>query len=119
MRELKRATGLPAAASFKHVSPAAARVGLPLSDVPAASISSPRTGGSGCVLRARPARPHVQLSATGSPCPMCGGRLYPQSSSSLPRCPDGVIAPAMSREAPEILNQRAGNYNIVEIDPCP
>ena len=65
VRELKRATGLPAAASFKHVSPAGAAVGLPLSDVLQAHLlHRPRRGAlaSGLCLRARPWRgPHVQL----------------------------------------------------------
>ena len=88
VRELKRATGLPAAASFKHVSPAGAAVGLPLSDVLRRITSSPPTRSSRlwpAPTRAPVARTACPASATGFPCPMCATSL-PQSSSS-PRCP--------------------------------
>jgi len=119
VRELKRATGLPAAASFKHVSPAGAAVGLPLSDVlrriyfvPAEAELSPLA----CAYaRARGAD---RMSSFGDwislsdVCDVSTARLI------KPEVSDGVIAPGYEPEALEILkSKRKGNYNIVRIDP--
>ncbi|MCI5956239.1 MAG: phosphoribosylaminoimidazolecarboxamide formyltransferase [Clostridiales bacterium] len=120
VRELKRATGLPAAASFKHVSPAGAAVGLPLSDVlrriyfvPAEAELSPLA----CAYaRARGAD---RMSSFGDwislsdVCDVSTARLI------KPEVSDGVIAPGYEPEALEILkSKRKGNYNIVRIDPA-
>ncbi|MCI6378497.1 MAG: phosphoribosylaminoimidazolecarboxamide formyltransferase [Clostridiales bacterium] len=120
VRELKRATGLPAAASFKHVSPAGAAVGLPLSDtlrriyfIPADAELSPLA----CAYaRARGAD---RMSSFGDwislsdVCDVSTARLI------KPEVSDGVIAPGYEPEALEILKtKRKGNYNIVQIDPA-
>jgi len=119
VRELRRATGLPAAASFKHVSPAGASVGLPLDDtlrqiyfVPAEAELSPLA----CAYaRARGAD---RMSSFGDwislsdECDAATARLI------KPEVSDGVIAPGYTAEALEILKgKRQGNYNIVMIDP--
>ena len=119
VRELKRATGLPAAASFKHVSPAGAAVGLPLSDtlrriyfIPADAELSPLA----CAYaRARGAD---RMSSFGDwislsdVCDVSTARLI------KPEVSDGVIAPGYEPEALEILRKkRKGSYNIIQIDP--
>ena len=118
--ELKKATGLPAAASFKHVSPAGAALGLPLSDVlrkiyfvPAELELSPLA----CAYaRARGAD---RMSSFGDwislsdECDLATAKLISREVS------DGVIAPGYSPEALEVLtNKRKGAYNVVEIDPA-
>jgi phosphoribosylaminoimidazolecarboxamide formyltransferase / IMP cyclohydrolase len=120
VRELRRATGLPAAASFKHVSPAGAALGLPLSEalrqiyfVPADAELSPLA----CAYaRARGAD---RMSSFGDwislsdPCDAATARLI------KPEVSDGVIAPDYEPEALEILKtKRQGTYNIVRIDPA-
>ena len=120
VRELKRATGLPAAASFKHVSPAGAALGLPLGQtlrqiyiVPAEAELSPLA----CAYaRARGAD---RMSSFGDwiclsdPCDAATALLI------KPEVSDGVIAPGYAPEALDILKtKRQGNYNIVQIDPA-
>ena len=120
VRELRRATGLPAAASFKHVSPAGAAVGLPLTDtlrriyfIPEDAELSPLA----CAYaRARGAD---RMSSFGDwislsdVCDVSTARLI------QPEVSDGVIAPGYEPEALEILkSKRKGNYNIVQIDPA-
>jgi len=120
VRELKRATGLPAATSFKHVSPAGAALGLPLTAelrqiyfVPAEAELSPLA----CAYaRARGAD---RMSSFGDwislsdPCDAATARLI------KPEVSDGIIAPDYEPEAFEILkSKRQGNYNIVRIDPA-
>ena len=118
VRELRRATGLPAAASFKHVSPAGAALGLPLPDalrrayfVPADAVLSPL----GCAYaRARGAD---RMSSFGDwislsdPCDESTAQLI------RPEVSDGILAPGYTPEALAILKtKRQGNYNIVAID---
>lgn len=119
VRELKRATGLPAAASFKHVSPAGAAVGLPLSDVlrriyfvPAQAELSPLA----CAYaRARGAD---RMSSFGDWISLSDVCDVSTAMLIKPEVSDGVIAPGYEPEALEILKQkRKGNYNIVQIDP--
>lgn len=119
VRELRRATGLPAAASFKHVSPAGAALGLPLTEtlrriyfVPAEAELSPLA----CAYaRARGAD---RMSSFGDwislsdPCDVATARLI------RPEVSDGILAPGYEPEALAILqSKRQGNYNIVQIDP--
>ena len=120
VRELKRATGLPAAASFKHVSPAGAAVGLPLTDVlrsiyfvPAQAELSPLA----CAYaRARGAD---RMSSFGDWISLSDVCDVPTALLIKPEVSDGVIAPGYEPEALEILrSKRKGNYNIVEIDPA-
>ena len=117
--ELKRATGLPAATSFKHVSPAGAAVGLPLTDVERkiywVDDMGELTPLANAYARARGAD---RMSSFGDfislsdVCDVATAKLIKREVS------DGVIAPGYEPEALEILkSKRKGNYNIVEIDP--
>ena len=119
VKELKEATGLPAAASFKHVSPAGAAVGLPLSDVdkqiyfvdPDAELSP-----IACAyIRARGADrlcSYGDWAALSDTCDAATA-LYLKEEVS-----DGVIAPDYEPEALEILkSKRKGSYNVIAIDP--
>lgn len=118
VRELKEATGLPAATSFKHVSPAGASVGLPMSDTlkkiywvddmgdlsPLACAYARARGAD----RMSSFGDFISLSDT---CDADTARLIKREVS------DGVIAPGYSEEAMEILMQKKnGNYNIIQID---
>ena len=119
VKELKEATGLPAAASFKHVSPAGAAVGLPLSDVdrqiyfvkPEAELSP-----IACAyIRARGADRLCSFGDWAALSDTCDAAtaLYLKNEVS-----DGVIAPDYTPEALEILSQKkGGKYNVVKIDP--
>ena len=119
VKELSEATGLPAAASFKHVSPAGAAVGKPLSDVDkkiyfvdqAAELSP-----IACAyIRARGADrlcSYGDWAALSEVCDEATARYLKEEVS------DGVIAPGYSDEALAILRtKKKGNYNVVEIDP--
>lgn len=119
VRELKAATGLPSAASFKHVSPAGAAVGLPLSGVDrhiyfvdqAAALSP-----IACAyIRARGADrlcSYGDWAALSDVCDAATARYLKDEVS------DGIIAPGYTDEALEILKtKKKGNYNVVEIDP--
>ena len=119
VKELKRATGLPAATSFKHVSPAGAAVGLPLTEtlrriyfVPAEMELSPLA----CAYaRARGAD---RMSSFGDWISLSDVCDVPTALLIKPEVSDGIIAPGYEPEALEILkSKRKGNYNIVEIDP--
>ena len=119
VRDLKKAAGLPAAASFKHVSPAGAAIGLPLSDVlrkiywvDDADALSPLAS---AYARARGAD---RMSSFGDwislsdPCDVSTAKLI------KPEMSDGIIAPDYEPEALEILKAKHGGaYNIVKIDP--
>ncbi len=118
--ELKRATGLPAATSFKHVSPAGAALGLPLSDtlkkiyfVPQDAPLSPLA----CAYaRARGAD---RMSSFGDWISLSDPCDVPTALLIKPEVSDGVIAPDYEPEALEILkSKRGGNYNIVKMDPA-
>lgn len=118
VKELKEATGLPAAASFKHVSPAGAAVGLPLSDTlkkiyfvedleltPIAAAYARARGADRCSSYGD----WVALSDT---CDEATATLLAREVS------DGIIAPGYTEKALEILKtKRKGNYNVVKIDP--
>ena len=117
--ELKKATGLPAATSFKHVSPAGAAVGLPLSDT-LAKIYWVDDLGELSPLASAYARARVadRMSSFGDfislsdVCDVDTARLIKREVS------DGVIAPGYEPEALEILKQKKnGNYNVIQIDP--
>ena len=118
--ELKQAIGLPAAASFKHVSPAGAGVGLPLSaalrqayQVPADEELSPLAT---AYARARGADRLCSFGdwiALSDTCDASTARLIAREVS------DGLIAPGFEEDALAILKgKRQGNYNIVQIDPA-
>ena len=118
VKELKAATGLPAAASFKHVSPAGAALGLPLTDVERHIYFAPEGELSpiACAyIRARGADRLCSFgdwAALSDVCDADTARFLALEVS------DGVIAPGYTDEALEILKtKRKGGYNVVEIDP--
>ena len=116
--ELKKATGLPAATSFKHVSPAGAAVGLPLSDTLAKIYWVDDLGElsplASAYARARGADRMSSFGdfiALSDVCDKDTAMLIKREVS------DGVIAPGYSEEALEILAQKKkGNYNVIQID---
>lgn len=117
--ELKKATGLPAATSFKHVSPAGAAVGLPLSDTLAKIYWVDDLGELSPLASAYArARGADRMSSFGDfislsdVCDVATAKLIKREVS------DGVIAPGYEPEALELLKQKKkGNYAIIEIDP--
>ena len=120
VKELKEATGLPAAASFKHVSPAGAAVGLPLSDTLKKiyfvdDVKLPLTPIACAYARARGAdrmSSYGDFIALSDECDAATATLIKREVS------DGVIAPSYSDEALEILREkRKGTYNVIKIDP--
>ena len=118
VKALKAATGLPAAASFKHVSPAGAALGLPLSEVERQIYFAPKGELSpiACAyIRARGADrlcSYGDWAALSDPCDGDTARYLALEVS------DGVIAPDYTAEALEILKaKRKGGYNVVKIDP--
>ena len=118
VKALKQATGLPAAASFKHVSPAGAALGLPLTDTERKMYLAPEGDFSpiACAyIRARGADrlcSYGDWAALSDPCDADTARYLALEVS------DGVIAPDYTDEALEILrSKRKGGYNVVKIDP--
>lgn len=119
VRELKKATGLPAATSFKHVSPAGAAVGLPLTDIEKkiywVDDMGELTPMANAYARARGAD---RMSSFGDfislsdVCDVATAKLIKREVS------DGVIAPGYEPEALEMLKaKKKGNYNVIQIDP--
>ncbi|GAB5616949.1 phosphoribosylaminoimidazolecarboxamide formyltransferase [Faecalimonas canis] len=119
VKELKKATGLPAATSFKHVSPAGAGVGLPLDDTLAKIYWVDDMGElSPLACAYARARGADRMSSFGDfislsdVCDVATAKLIKREVS------DGVIAPGYEPEALELLMQKKkGNYAIIEIDP--
>lgn len=118
VRELKAATGLPAAASFKHVSPAGAALGLPLSDTlkKIYFVNDMELSPLACAYaRARGAdrmSSYGDWAALSDVCDEQTARIIAREVS------DGVIAPGYTDAALEILKgKRKGGYNVVKIDP--
>ena len=118
VKALKKSTGLPAAASFKHVSPAGAALGLPLTDVERKIYFAPdgELSPIACAyIRARGADrlcSYGDWAALSDPCDADTARYLALEVS------DGVIAPDYTAEALEILKtKRKGGYNVVKIDP--
>ncbi len=119
VKELKQATGLPAATSFKHVSPAGAAVGLPLTKTLAKIYWVDDLGElSPLACAYARARGADRMSSFGDfialsdVCDADTARLIKREVS------DGVIAPGYTEEAMELLMQKKkGNYNIIQIDP--
>ena len=119
VKELKEATGLSAAASFKHVSPAGAAVGLPLSDVDKkiyfvdenAELSS-----IACAyIRARGADRLCSYGDWAALSDICDAATAAYLKNEVS---DGIIAPGYTDEALAILKtKKKGNYNVVQIDP--
>lgn len=119
VKELKEATGLPAATSFKHVSPAGAAVGIELNDTLKKIYfvnDLPLTPLATAYARARGAdrmSSYGDFIALSDTCDEATARLINREVS------DGVIAPDYTPEALEILkNKRKGTYNVIKIDPA-
>ena len=119
VRELKNATGLPAATSFKHVSPAGAAVGLPLSDIEKKiywvdDMDMEFTPLANAYARARGADRMSSFGdfiALSDVCDEATAMIIKREVS------DGVIAPGYEPKALEILkSKKKGNYNIIQID---
>ncbi len=120
VRELRAATGLPAAASFKHVSPAGAAVGLPLSDV-LRQIYFVRSDIELTPLACAYARARGadRMSSFGDWIALSDECDLATALLIKPEVSDGVIAPAYTPEALDVLkSKRKGGYNIVQIDPA-
>lgn len=120
VKELKAATGMPAAASFKHVSPAGAAIGLPLSDTLKKiyfvdDVKLPLSPLACAYARARGADrmcSYGDFVALSDVCDAATATLLKREVS------DGVIAPGFTPEAIEILkDKRKGTYNVIKIDP--
>ena len=120
VKELKAATGMPAAASFKHVSPAGAAIGLPLSDTLKKiyfvdDVKLPLSPLACAYARARGADrmcSYGDFVALSDVCDAATATLLKREVS------DGVIAPGFTPEAIEILkDKRKGTYNVIQIDP--
>ena len=118
--ELKKATGLPAATSFKHVSPAGAAVGLPLSEVERKiywvdDMDVEFTPLANAYIRARGADRMSSFGDFISLSDICDKETALVIKREVS---DGVIAPGYTDEALEILKaKKKGNYNVIEIDP--
>ncbi len=119
VKELKAATGLPAAASFKHVSPAGAAVYAPLSDTLKKIYFvddlelSPIASAYAAARGADRMSSYGDWAALSDTCDASTARLLAREVS------DGVIAPGYTEEALEILKKkRKGGYNVVQIDPA-
>lgn len=117
VRELKKATGLPAATSFKHVSPAGAAVGEPLSDTlkKIYFVEDKELSPLACAYaRARGAD---RMSSFGDFVALSDVCDVPTALLLKPEVSDGIIAPGYEPEALEILkSKRRGTYNIIKID---
>ena len=122
VRELKQATGMPAAASFKHVSPAGAAVGLPLSDTLKKIYfvddiegldSSPMASAYARARGADRMSSYGDFIALSDTCDRTTALIIKREVS------DGIIAPDYTPEALEILRaKRKGTYNVIRIDPA-
>ncbi len=121
VRELKEATGLPAAASFKHVSPAGAAIGLPLDDTLRKiywvnDICGDRKLSPLACAYAR-ARGADRMSSFGDFIALSDVCDEDTAMLIKPEVSDGVIAPGYAPEALEILKtKKKGNYNVIQID---
>lgn len=120
VKELKAATGLPAATSFKHVSPAGAAVGLPLDNTLAKiywvedlGVLSPLACAYARARGADRMSSFGDFIALSDVCDADAARLIKREVS------DGVIAPGYTEEALELLkSKKNGNYNVIRIDPA-
>ncbi|MBR4424494.1 MAG: phosphoribosylaminoimidazolecarboxamide formyltransferase [Oscillospiraceae bacterium] len=119
VRELKEATGLPAAASFKHVSPAGAAVGLPLSDTDRAMyFVAPDAALSPIACAYIRARGADRLCSYGDWAALSEVCDAATASYLKGEVSDGIIAPGYTEEALAILRaKKKGGYNVVQIDP--
>ena len=118
VKELKEATGYPAAASFKHVSPAGAAIGLPLSDVEKQIyfVEQEELSPIACAyIRARGADRLCSYGDWAALSDTCDAAIATYLKGEVS---DGIIAPDYTEEALEILrSKRKGSFNVVKIDP--
>ncbi len=119
VKELKEATGLPAAASFKHVSPAGAAVGLPLSQVEKqiyfVEDTQELTPIACAYIRARGADRLCSYGDWAALSDVCDAATATYLKAEVS---DGIIAPGYTDEALAILKtKKKGNYNVIQIDP--
>ena len=119
VKELKEATGLPSATSFKHVSPAGAAVGLPLSDTDRKIYFVEQQGELSPIacayIRARGADRLCSYGDWAALSDICDADTANYLKGEVS---DGIIAPGYTDEALEILrSKKKGNYNVVQIDP--
>jgi phosphoribosylaminoimidazolecarboxamide formyltransferase/IMP cyclohydrolase len=120
VKELKEATGLPSAASFKHVSPAGAAVGLPLSETDRKMYFVEQEGELSAIacayIRARGADRLCSYGDWAALSDVCDADAANYLKGEVS---DGVIAPGYTDEALAILKtKKKGNYNVVQIDPA-
>ena len=120
VKELKEACGLPAAASFKHVSPAGAALGLPLSDVERKMYHiAPDMELSPLACAYARARGADRMSSFGDWIALSDVCDVPTAKLIQHEVSDGIIAPGYEPEALTILaGKKKGNYNVVAIDPA-
>jgi len=118
VKELKEATGMPAAASFKHVSPAGAAVGLPLSEVEKQIYFTGDQDLSPIACAYARARGADRMSSYGDFAALSDICDADTALLLKKEVSDGVIAPGYTDEALEILkSKRKGSYNVIQIDP--
>lgn len=118
VRELKETTGLPAATSFKHVSPAGAAVGLPLTDIEKLIYRISQNELSGLASAYARARGADRMSSFGDFIALSDVCDYDTAMIINSEVSDGIIAPGYESEALEILkNKRKGTYTVIQIDP--
>ncbi|MCD7822352.1 MAG: phosphoribosylaminoimidazolecarboxamide formyltransferase [Clostridiales bacterium] len=119
VKELKEATGMPSAASFKHVSPAGAAVGKPLSDIDRAIYFVDKdaeiTPIAAAYIRARGADRLCSYGDWAALSDVCDAATAAYLKNEVS---DGIIAPGYTDEALAILKtKKKGNYNVIQIDP--
>lgn len=120
VRELASATGLPAAASFKHVSPAGAAVGIPLSDIEKRIYRIDENGEelSPLACAYAKARGADRMSSFGDFIALSDKCDYATAALIKPEISDGIIAPDYEPAALELLkSKRKGGYTIIKMDP--
>ena len=118
VKALKKATGLPAAASFKHVSPAGAALGTPLTEVEKQMYFADGCDTSPIACAYIKARGADRLCSYGDWAALSDTCDAATAKFLLKEVSDGVIAPAYTEEALQILRgKKKGGYNVVQIDP--
>ena len=118
VKELKDATGVPSAASFKHVSPAGAAIGLPLSDIEKKMFFAEDFALSPLACAYIRARGADRVSSYGDWAALSDICDEETAAALVPEVSDGVIAPGYTGGALNLLKmKRKGAYNIVRIDP--
>jgi len=118
VKELKQAIGLPAAASFKHISPAGAAVGIPLSDVLKKAYFVENIELSPVASAYARARGADRMSSFGDWAAISDIVDLPTATILKKSVSDGVIAPGYTKEALALLmKKKKGNYNIIKMNP--